>query len=166
MTVRPLGLASVFALYHRFTITSTHQIYIDSTLTHCVNDDLYVGVIGLTRSWSDAQRYCETRYNTQLATIYNDEQNLCAYDMAYKVSNGGLNVWFGSYHDGSNWVNTFGDIQSYTNWNPNQPDSSSNGDCVEFEFEYGGWNDVGCSLSQYFICDNPKYYNTSSMLHV
>ena len=129
------------------------------------NCDWYIPVSSESLSWQDANAYCQTKYGTTLATMTSERDNQCAYQMAYHMTEGAMNVWIGIYYDGSKWVDAKnGDALIYTSWNSGQPDGTTTNmdQCGEFDGNgvfWKSWDAVSCSNLQYFLCnnDNPEY---------
>ena len=48
----------------------------------------------------------------------------------------------------------------FTKWRHDQPDDWKNEDCVEFDKDYGTWNDRSCTLKSPFICQMEKEIGT------
>ena len=121
------------------------------------NDD-YIA-INSALTWSDAESYCHTYYNTSLATIRGSYENGVARRIGDSVFGSGLSFWIGlndinnesifKWADGSD-INYY----NYTNWNSGEPnDYNNNEDCIEMTSN-GKWNDNQCSNSLQFLCNN------------
>lgn len=122
----------------------------------------YIVVNKSTYTWYEANNYCNTAFNTQLATIENSQQN-----EAIRTAMVGVNgiqsgyVWIGLYHDSINaswqWADNVSSL-NYTNWESNTP---SNG-CVVYNTINSSdntWTSWGCNNTTSFVCNAPGMCN-------
>lgn len=115
-------------------------------------------------SWSDAEKYCQSKYGTQLASIHNEKQKEKATELTGYKSR----PWIGLYYNGDSnqyeWSD--GTSNNYFDWAKGEPSQASNEGCVEIEYSKNKqWNDFDCSgydtnskiKIQEFLCANPEY---------
>ncbi|XP_061418263.1 collectin-11-like isoform X2 [Lethenteron reissneri] len=110
------------------------------------------------RAYSEAALHCRSRGG--LLAMPRDETTnalLAAY-----VSHAGLARVFIGLHDGAReGAFAYEDGASlgptaFTRWRPGEPNNAFGGeDCVEME-SGGGWNDVSCANTMYFVCEFTK----------
>ena len=113
-------------------------------------------------SWFAAQNYCRSEYNTTLASVHNEEENIEAMDLYNTTAWIGLNdIEHERWSNATNWTWDDGSFYDYQNWESVigiEPNSlGNNEDCVEM-YASGFWNDLSCSYTIPFICnsDNPS----------
>ena len=128
--------------------------------TYAGVDSTFYIVVTTRKNWQDANNYCISEYESTLATITNNDDNVA---LRGAVANAGLNsgedVWIG-YNDRNSegsfsWVD--GTSNSFTKWSGGEPNNSGEEDCVESWTSGGNWNDQKCDQSRYFVCNYPKY---------
>ncbi|XP_037835847.1 macrophage mannose receptor 1-like [Kryptolebias marmoratus] len=94
-----------------------------------------------TKTWSQAQTYCQDNYD--------DLGNLDSYDEnAYSVSQD-FPVWIGLYKDGGSW-NWSTSLSEYVNWNTGEP--SNNGDCASVTSVTKRMAVQNCKNNFSFVC--------------
>ena len=145
----------------------------------CNSPPLHSGAFisaSFTANYTNAESYCLSEYGSNLATIFNEQENEYVRSAA---SNGagiastnslwiGLNdiKQFGKYTtkregDWDYWNDgTYGGNLRYTNWYGNNPDNAGTGqNCGAIYFVEGGdpWVDDFCDTQQYFVCNCDLY---------
>ena len=123
----------------------------------------YIGVNTLM-NWTNAESYCESTYNTTLATITSSTENALAIIAAvYSGATDGT-IWIG-FNDFDNegtfeWLDgTRNDLYNYTNWASGEPNEDNGGeDCTQIMYhgnnnKFGTWNDLPCRDALSFVCN-------------
>ena len=119
------------------------------------------------KNWYNARSACQSYGNFDLAVITDSSENSWIQSSVQSVASNYW-WWFGYENMGApnwqepyggwSWVN--GSNSWYTNWNGGQPDDyNGNEDCAHMYGDTGRWNDLNCSLDNwygsyvYFICE-------------
>eukprot|EP01084_Bolivina_argentea_P209705 357148_1 len=122
------------------------------------------------KSWKSSQQYCETHYNSTLATIISDDDLLNAVALR-ELNNSNEDVWIGlnvlqdrkiwRWIDGTSCVDYTpdGTCKSDIHWAPHKPDIYDNFGqwCAEMSGvnAHGYFNDDVCESKHIFLCDYP-----------
>ena len=120
--------------------------------------------VSLSKTWSDANSYCESTHGTELATIIDSNDNSEAYSLL-----SGNAAWIGLNDlntEGTwEWVDGISSV-TYTNWasgEPNNVYSSVYGErqhCADIESGRPAlWDDDWCSALKPFLCNK---YSTNN----
>lgn len=123
-------------------------------LTDIVLGNEYIAVSQL-KNGTEAQKYCQSTFGTNLATIPDAFENHQVYCAAQHTNLS--NVWIGlQYNRSQNDYIWNDDIPNSTfqNWKKGAP-STSNAEyqrCVELVVD-GYWNDVCCNKTNEFVCN-------------
>ena len=131
-----------------------------------VNNGYFIGVYpdGEKISWSTALTYCETEFNTSLATILNENDNFNGTDAVIQAGVTSM-AWFGLNDIKNDTIYVFSDgtpltNNSYQNWADGQPDNfGSYEHCIHWFVNDGKWNDIDCSGGgqvEGFACNLPR----------
>ncbi|XP_013416324.1 perlucin [Lingula anatina] len=110
-----------------------------------------------TKSWSDAQAYCRSKY-ANLATITSQRENNMIVSYVRSKFPVSFSWWLGGNDMAQEgrwvWVGTKS-VMTYTNWYPDQPDDSGGReDCLHLWQNYAHrWNDEWCGFAKNFICE-------------
>ena len=110
-----------------------------------------------TKSWTDAQAYCNS-YGYNMAAPQDAAENAWVNKVVYKIAGSSVKWWFG-YNDRTTegtWEWEDGSTSSYTDWASGEPNDAGSGeDCAQFgRFTNKGWNDEPCSSTFYFVCES------------
>ncbi|XP_028673388.1 collectin-10-like [Erpetoichthys calabaricus] len=119
-------------------------------------EDNYFLIIKEGKSYSEALTHCRIRGGT-LAMPKNEETNAL---IAEYLTQAGLSRAFIGLHDteheGQFVYTDKTPLQGYSKWRPGEPNNAFDKEhCVEM-VNTGGWNDVECDLTIYFVCEFPK----------
>eukprot|EP01083_Nonionella_stella_P105229 302588_1 len=128
--------------------------------------DLYILVLE-PKTWDEAEDYCQTTYNSHLATITDDVSAQALLDLCPRCDLWmGLNdhkiegVW--EYVDGTECSGSTGCGTSYKFWNNGEPDNAGslgNEDCAYIRYYATDINgmlaDIACSIVVPFACNKP-----------
>eukprot|EP01084_Bolivina_argentea_P012801 23967_1 len=102
-------------------------------------------------SWDNANKFCQTQCNSQLASIYDKTQNSMVIDMINNFNSD--NTWIGlqTYNGSFEWSDN--SIMGYT---PDTTDTSSWGDgCITISSQNNfAWTSELCTVKQQFICNS------------
>ena len=120
----------------------------------------YIAVNSIKLNFSDSQMYCQNNFSTNLATIFNGDNNNIAFNTNSNSNDN--NSWIGLYDkygnnkwNGNVWIDNISDIR-YTNWD-NTSHSINNVSnisvCGKFNDE-SKWQISLCNKSNHFICNN------------
>ncbi|KAL4229837.1 hypothetical protein ACF0H5_010229 [Mactra antiquata] len=107
-------------------------------------------------TWQDAVKSCSDM-GGRLAEVYSKEVNDFLTNMR-KAANVN-DIWLGASDietEGTfKWETSKKeiDINSFTNWSPNQPDNWYTEDCLHSFGDSGSWNDIKCTSSYRYICE-------------
>jgi len=122
------------------------------------SDDGVIPVLGMYLNWNDANRYCNDRYGTNLATIRSKSNNLF-------ISSLKRNMWIGlndikserlTSKEGWKWSSLYNKYtkEQQTFWAVGEPNNKSdNEDCV-LSIPGTGWADRNCEEKYEFFCDS------------
>eukprot|EP01083_Nonionella_stella_P267712 904454_1 len=120
----------------------------------------------LTKTWWDADAYCQTKYGTHLITVTDSTMNDNIKNAMASIVE---RAWIG-YYDTQNegdfkWIGY--NQSSFTDWGGSQPDNGGGKveDCCQIYLGYGPpgyWNDVKCSYLMPFVCAEPGDYPTKT----
>ena len=88
-----------------------------------------------------------------MASIHSQEEN----DLIANLAGVGNRVWFGQSDkvEEDTWVHTDDTKQTWTNWNPGEPNDSNGEDCAEINAPFAFWNDIPCAEPRGSVC---KWY--------
>eukprot|EP01084_Bolivina_argentea_P075031 136062_1 len=123
-----------------------------------------------SKSWTNANTYCQTRYGTELATIYNisyAEELYAIYTADEDNYWIGLNDRAGEgqyvYPDGYD-CDLFDTFRCNGYWIPGQPDNLNNEDCAHMKDTVSKsamnlLNDAPCTALYSFICNAPGIFH-------
>ena len=105
-------------------------------------------------TYSKARASCQ-KQGGDLAVPTNNNENNAIWNVAKqrKLSN----PWIGLVrHKDKKFYTVHGVKISYTNWYPREPNGPNHEHCVHLYTNNGGrWNDIPCSNSYHFICQQP-----------
>merc|ERR1711936_1189846 len=121
-------------------------------------DDMCYKYVNSNQTWSDAQNTCE-RLGAWLAEPTTQAQN--DYFEKILFEHRGFTIWLGASDTDKEgewlWDHSGERVQKgFTDWLPGEPnDTKDVEDCLEFQYDYGHWNDKYCDLQQHFVCQKP-----------
>eukprot|EP01083_Nonionella_stella_P003127 8907_1 len=139
---------------------ATSSVMLKMFVLLAITDGFHVET--LSKTWWDANAYCETKYGTHLITITDSTMNDDIKNAMVSIVE---HAWIGCSD-----INNEGDFQwigynqsSFTDWTGSEPSNSGNGeDCCEINLLTGHWNDEGCSDLMAFVCAEPGDYPVTS----
>jgi hypothetical protein len=113
-------------------------------------------LITISKTWSEAKADCESR-GGYLVTITSQEENDFVSNLI-----GDYEIWIGlsDYENEGDWQWVTGEpvtYISYTNWGPDEPNDSGEGEDYAEMYGDGSWNDNGAPadpfLKHYYVCE-------------
>lgn len=124
-----------------------------------VTSNGYIGVSS-TKNFSDAEVYCQSIYDTSLATITSFAENNAVRDAAVAAGFSNSQSWIGGSSSANSsfvqfWEWNDGTPFTYSNWNAGEPNNYDE-KCIESKAD-GTWNDWFCSGELPFVCNYPQY---------
>ncbi|XP_041104569.1 collectin-10-like isoform X1 [Polyodon spathula] len=116
-------------------------------------DEKFYLIVKEGKKYNDALMHCKVRGGT-LALPKDMETNSMIADY---ITQAGLTRVFIGLHDtdkeGQFMYTDNTPLQNYSSWRPGEPNNGfTNEDCVEM-VSTGGWNDVECDLTIFFVCE-------------
>ena len=128
--------------------------------TDIIKSDNFIYVRNPTLKYANANRFCQQRFGTDLASVHSDDEMyeitcLVANDVAYigldDKGNRGVEGTF-------TWID--GTSLDYTKWAPGEPNQhgGTNEDCTVTWEDGEYWNDAPCSYEQQFVCARPRTF--------
>merc|ERR1712154_394515 len=147
------GRLAVF-LHRCLSFSTAASVGCGGAFTYQSGDWCYA-YIGVNKTWSDAQNTCE-KVGGYLAEPKTKTQN----DFLEKIlfEHRGYTIWLGAHDEVKEgewiWEYSRGRVdRGFTFWSPGEPnDSKAAEDCLEFQYDFGHWNDKYCNLTQHFVC--------------
>ena len=114
-------------------------------------------------TWFKARSACQ-KFGGDLTVPMNNKENYAIWNVEKQKSL--THPFIGLVrHSDTKFYTVEGVKPSYTNWAPGQPSSPNSERCGHFHFHFNGkWNDIPCSNSFNFICQQPlkcKYKHTN-----
>ncbi|XP_065124193.1 C-type mannose receptor 2-like [Paramisgurnus dabryanus] len=117
----------------------------------CYNESSKGFIIdGSSVSWRDAQIFCREHHHTDLTSVRNQTENQQIHNIMKDKSI--PEAWIGLFSDSWEWTDE--SDSGFRYWLPAQPDNSRGSEaCTEVRtFQQGQWNDLKCSESRTFVC--------------
>ncbi|XP_073725579.1 C-type mannose receptor 2-like isoform X1 [Misgurnus anguillicaudatus] len=113
----------------------------------CYNGDKGFIIDDSSVSWRDAQTFCR-QHHTDLISVRNQIEN----EQIQKIMKDKniSEVWIGLFRDSWEWSDE--SESGFRNWHPSEPNHPDTEKCVEYN--PGQWNDVDCSKSYTFVCQD------------
>ncbi len=142
-----------------------------STNTFTWGTSRYTHVKSPAKTWPDAEAACVSA-GGHLAALETAEEHSAV--MAHVGGDSNARPWIGCNDrtkEGSFVWTTNGKScnrnskESYSNWNPGEPNNVNNEDCAEVYSHVGGdrWNDLPCSRARAYLCENDLGSGDSSL---
>ncbi|XP_065150515.1 C-type mannose receptor 2-like [Paramisgurnus dabryanus] len=98
-------------------------------------------------TWTEAQSFCR-QHHTDLTSVRNQTEN---DEIQTKIKNNGNEVWIGLFSDSWQWSDNSN--STFRKWKSDEPNGDNSEPCTEvYVNELGQWNNIGCSVSQTFVC--------------
>ena len=120
-------------------------------------------IVTSTKTWWDAQNYCQRAYGTHLITITDSTMN---QNIVNAIDSDAWIGYFDAYNEGHwEWIGYNG--SSFTNWDIGEPNNEGYEDCAviyKTSGTAGTWDDGPCSNSDImqFICAEQGDYPTKT----
>lgn len=113
------------------------------------------------RSWADAKKACNDRYESQLASVHSMHENdfLGESDLGDQY-----HMWIGLESKNFDWYewDDKSDV-SFTNWDRYEPNNKGgNEQCVEMMPHNSKWNDNHCSQKHPYVCKKKRNLRSDS----
>lgn len=105
-------------------------------------------------SWAEAQASCEASFGGTLVVIDGAAENAAVIALATAKT---PSVWIGlsDLRVEGTFLWPDGTSPRYTTWNAGEPnDAGGNEDCTQLDAASGYWNDLDCTVSLPYICEN------------
>nr|XP_012613898.1 C-type lectin domain family 17, member A isoform X3 [Microcebus murinus] len=102
-----------------------------------------------TKSWEEARKFCQENYSHLVIVSSFAEQNFVA------KANGFPRVYWLGLHDRNkegDWRWLDGSPVTLSFWDPEEPNNMNEEDCASMN-RGGGWNDLSCEKTTYWICE-------------
>ena len=143
-----------------FRILRKAEFFLSANSSENIRKYCYVGT---QLNYTLAEKHCNT-LDGVLFEPRNEEVNSIVYNISNEVFGNGYQIWIGindREKEDSFVYTSNGDPVTYLNWSPNQPDDSTNEDCVEFRPSFGDamWNDFHCEYESQSICEKSSTSN-------
>uniref|UniRef100_A0A672YFE8 C-type lectin domain-containing protein n=1 Tax=Sphaeramia orbicularis TaxID=375764 RepID=A0A672YFE8_9TELE len=118
---------------------SPHFAYCDHYVRDDDDDEYHnrLAFLSWTMTWSEATKYCTSRYRTTVATMHSTSTRKENFP-----------VWIGLYREGETWSWSTGETD-YKHWDRNQPGT---GDCVTISSNTKKMSTQDCSSLYPFTC--------------
>ena len=118
----------------------------------------YIGT-NFSANWTTANSFCTTQYGTTLATITSDAEQNTAYDAFFTAIPSTPDTWSDRFFIGLNDIDD-DDIWTWIDGSNSTYRSifelSGDGNCAEYITSEDVWNDLSCSSTRYFVCNDPN----------
>ena len=120
-------------------------------------------------TWNDAQLFCQTKCNSDLASIHSDSDQIKVSQIVqeYFDADTEINVYIGlrynltsetfSWSDHSPFI--FGSTLKQYPWTNNRPNTPATGECMQIAWWTSNWVDSGCVGLKPFLCNDCPYDN-------
>eukprot|EP01084_Bolivina_argentea_P311116 538501_1 len=118
------------------------------------------------KTWYQAELFCLSVYNTHLASIHSNSDNVEAHNMCVSGQSGqsgGCHIGFNDKVTEGLFAWSDGSSVDFTYWEPGEPNNWKDQDCAEVLYSTGKWNDFHCdAVANPFLCNAPTSSPTPS----